>query len=158
MRRRCGGVREEEGAAGERNNRVARTPKLVCHSVRQSAYSQAQTQVAFSICANESIYIYTHSLSRCRKLEISLFIPLPHSNQIPPPQQCFFSTFVSLFLTSLTLYQSSPSGCFPGNNCFLFVCLGCYGGRVRVMLVAEGNSPHSGPEMDISLSVNDFRT
>lgn len=41
MRRRCGGVREEEGAAGERNNRVARTPKLVCHSVRQSAYSQA---------------------------------------------------------------------------------------------------------------------
>ena len=35
----------ERRAMGERNSRVARTPKLVCHSVRQSAYSQAQMQV-----------------------------------------------------------------------------------------------------------------
>lgn len=37
----------EEDSEGERNCRVARTPKLVCHSVRQSAYSQAQTQVEY---------------------------------------------------------------------------------------------------------------
>lgn len=48
-----------EGRCG-RNSRVARTLKLVCHSVRQSAYSQTQTQVAHSICANVSIFTHTH--------------------------------------------------------------------------------------------------
>lgn len=73
----------------ERNSRVARTPNLVCHSVRQSAYSEAQTQVAYSICANESIYTHTNASARAEhtlsqpinvswKLEISLFI-LCHS-------------------------------------------------------------------------------
>lgn len=37
----------ERRAMGERNSSVARTPKLVCHSVRQSVYSQAQTQVQY---------------------------------------------------------------------------------------------------------------
>lgn len=40
-------MERERRAMGERNSRVARTPKLVCHSVRQSAYSQAQTQVQY---------------------------------------------------------------------------------------------------------------
>lgn len=92
---------EEEGDGRERNSRVARTPKRVCHSVRQSAYSQAQTQVGYSICADESIYTHsagaTHIFSLYqRRLEISLFIPCHslirfhhHSNP---------STFFSLFL------------------------------------------------------------
>lgn len=40
-------IERERRVMGERNSRVARTPKLVCHSVRQSAYSQAQTQVQY---------------------------------------------------------------------------------------------------------------
>lgn len=51
------GIREEKEVWGRRqgrwrgrensNSSVARTPKLVCHSVRQSVYSQAQTQVQY---------------------------------------------------------------------------------------------------------------
>ena len=46
-RRRRGEIAREGRAMEERNSRVARTPKLVCHSVRQSAYSQAHTQVQY---------------------------------------------------------------------------------------------------------------
>lgn len=42
-----GEIARERRAMGERNSRVARTPNLVCHSVRQSAYSQAHTQVQY---------------------------------------------------------------------------------------------------------------
>lgn len=102
-----------EGRCG-RNSRVARTLKLVCHSVRQSAYSQTQTQVAHSICANVSIFTHTqeahkkHSFSlHQHKLEEGniLFFVLchrlirfhHHSNAFP------LSTVFSSFLTSLTL-------------------------------------------------------
>ena len=46
-RRRRRKIERERRAMRERNSRVARTQKLVCHSVRQSAYSQAQTQVQY---------------------------------------------------------------------------------------------------------------
>lgn len=107
------GVGDVEGRCG-RNSRVARTLKLVCHSVRQSAYSQTQTQVAHSICANVSIFTHTqeahkkHSFSlHQHKLEEGniLFFVLchrlirfhHHSNAFP------LSTVFSSFLTSLTL-------------------------------------------------------
>lgn len=57
-RRRWRKMERERRAMGERNSRVARTPKLVCHSVRQSAYSQAQTQVQY---LRKSEYIYTQN-------------------------------------------------------------------------------------------------
>lgn len=62
MRRRRGGEQREEGAAGERNSRVARTPKLVCHSVRQSAYSQALDAGSLQYLRKlEYLYIFTHT-------------------------------------------------------------------------------------------------
>lgn len=120
MRRRCGGVRGGGRGGGrwrvmgERNSRVARTPKLVCHSVRQSAYSQAQTQVQ---CLRKWEYIYTHMHASAHKthifslinaswmLEISFFIPR-RSLIIPPPQQSSsLHSFLS-FLTSLTPFAT----------------------------------------------------
>lgn len=126
-----------EGRCG-RNSSVARTLKLVCHSVRQSAYSQTQTQVAHSICANVSIFTHTqgahkkHSFSlHQHKLEEGniLFFVLchrlirfhHHSNAFP--LSTVFSSFLTSLTLSATLQHCRPSGCFPGNSCFLFVCL-----------------------------------
>lgn len=52
---------EKEDREGGWNSRVARTPMLVCHFVRQSSYSQAQTQVEY---LRKREYIYTHTIAK----------------------------------------------------------------------------------------------
>lgn len=72
----CSKEEEKEDREGEWNSRVARTPTLVCHFVRQSSYSRAQTHVEY---LRKREYIYTHT----RSLKTHIFSLLSASKKYP---------------------------------------------------------------------------
>lgn len=92
--------RRRRGVWGGRFGRVARTPKLICHSVRQSTYSQTHTQ---PVLAQMSVYRHTdtdaHARIRNPWFSYKPMLDVPHSlisfHQQQSPHN-FFSPISSL--------------------------------------------------------------
>lgn len=145
MRRRCGGVGgggggRERGRGGRWEREIVELPGLQSLSVilcvsqpiprHRRRYSIAQMGEYSLYTLAHIRHTFSHPINTSWKLEISLFI-LCHSlirfhHHSNPFSLHIFSIS---YLTHTLSPHCRPSGCFPGNSCFLFVCLCNHGGR-----------------------------